>query len=109
MTEFYARLDSSGVMPVIRVSGPLVYGEHLEQLRNLVNRLATEGNNRIVLDVANVELIDSTGISTLIGIKQRAGANGRVTLLRPTARLRSALTMIRATTLFEMVDDESQL
>jgi anti-anti-sigma factor len=109
MTEFYARLDRSGDTPIIRVGGPLVHGEHLEQLRNLVSHLAADGIDHIVLDVANVELIDSTGISTLIGIKQRAGANGRVTLLHPTARLRSALTMIRATILFEMADDESQL
>jgi anti-sigma B factor antagonist len=86
-----------------------VHGEHLGQLRDLVNRLADEGNNHIVLDVANVEFIDSTGISALIGIKQRVGEKGCVTLLRPTMRLRSALTMIRATILFEMAEDESQL
>lgn len=109
MSELHVVQDNLGGLPVIRLTGALVHGQQLEALHEIVRRLVADGSNHIVLEVTGVDGLDSTGISTLLGIKRLVGEHGRVALLRPTARVRSALAMIRATVLFEVVEDESQL
>ena len=112
MPDLQVRCDvpgASGALPIVRLSGPLVHGEHLDKLRDTVRGLIADGRHHIVLDVANVDALDSTGIAALLSIKRAIGGTGRITLLCPTQRLRNALAMIRATVLFEMVDDEAQL
>jgi len=56
-----------------------------------------------------VDLTDSSGLSALLEIKQRVGPAGSVVLLRPSDRVRASLAMIRVTSLFEIIEDDSEI
>ena len=107
---FRLTVDSFDGIPVLRVSGGLVFGENLTDLRDTVRRFRSEGHERIVVDVTDVESTDSSGISALLAAgRVISESGGRIVLLRPSERLRAALTMVRVTSLFEVVDDEAAL
>ena len=63
----------------------------------------------MVVDLTAVDLTDSSGLSALLEIKQRVGPAASVVLLRPSDRVRASLAMIRVTSLFEVIQDESEL
>lgn len=46
------------------------------QLRQEIVRQVSEGNSRIVIDLENVDFIDSTGLGILVGGVKRAKSNG---------------------------------
>ena len=109
-SPFRLTVDSCDGIPVLRLGGGLVFGESLTDLRDTVRRFRSEGHERIVLDVTDVESTDSSGISALLAAGQVISeSGGRIVLLRPSERLRAALAMVRVTWLFEVVDDEAAL
>jgi anti-sigma B factor antagonist len=65
------------------------------QLRQTLMGLLDTGHNRIVLDLAHLYFIDSTGIGVLIGAHRRAAeAGGELVLRRVSPRTRDVLRMV---------------
>ena len=107
---FRLTVDSFDGIPVLRLGGGLVFGENLTELRDTVLRFRSDGHERIVVDVTDVESTDSSGISALLAAgRVISESGGSIVLLRPSERLRAALAMVRVTWLFEVVDDEAAL
>jgi anti-anti-sigma regulatory factor len=100
-------VDSLAGIPVVRVRGPLVYGQDLSALTDIVARVKNEGRDRLVLDLTGAEATDSSGISALLEVRHIIGAN--LILLGPSARLRSSLAVTRVTSMFEIVEDEPEV
>jgi anti-anti-sigma factor len=97
-------------LPVLRLKGKLVYGQHFQPLYDIATRLGREGHQRIVIDLTNVESTDSSGMSALLEIRRIFGEQpGAIVLLRPSERLRAALAMIRVASMFDMITDEAEL
>ena len=66
------------------------------------------GRTRLILDLADVRYIDSTGRGTLIGGLKRAGdADESMVLLWPSPRLRRMLSNTGLDRLFEIADPEA--
>ena len=102
-------VETVGELPVLRLKGRLVYGQGFQPLYDTVTRLRQEGHQRVVVDLTAVDLTDSSGLSALLEIKQRVGPDGSVVLLRPSDRVRASLAMIRVTSLFEVIEDDSEI
>ena len=103
-------VDSVAGVPVLRLRGRIAYGENLQAIHDIVTRLHSEGHERLVVDLTHVDSADSTGISALLQVKRTVGNGaGRIMLLRPSERVRRALAMIRVTSEFEIVEDETDL
>ena len=100
-------IETVGAVRVLRLKGRLVYGQGFQPLYDAVARLRQEGQQRVVVDLTAVDVTDSSGLSALLEIRHRLGPAGSVVLLRPYERLRASLAMIRVTSLFEVIDDES--
>jgi anti-anti-sigma factor len=82
----------------------------MRELHDTVSHLADQGHRRVVLDLTNVESADSSGIGALLDVVRVLGeGEGRVFLLRPPARLRDSLNLLRATSVLHVVDDETDL
>ena len=98
-----------GETPALRVTGPLVFGEALARIHDVVAGIASQGYSRVVIDVAGVEHADSSGLSALLDVTRVIGGRGAqgVVLLRPPARLVAALALIRVTSQFEVLRDRS--
>ena len=100
-----------GATPALRVTGPLVYGETLTRIHDVVAGIAKQGYSRVVVDVAGVEHTDSSGLSALLDITRVIGGRAAqaVVLLRPPARLVAALALIRVTSQFDIIASEAEV
>jgi anti-anti-sigma factor len=97
-------------VPALLLSGDLAFGQSMRVLHDAVTDLGDQGHKCLVLDLTNVESADSTGIGALLDVVRVLGEGvGRVFLLRPSARLRNSLNLIRVTSMFEVVNDETDL
>ncbi len=96
--------DSSGVA-VLELSGRVTLGEESSQLRNKLNDVLARGKTRVVLDLANVRHIDSSGLGAIVAgytSAQSRGANMKLSNL--TRKLRDQLNITKLVTIFEVYD-----
>jgi len=79
--------DTTGEATLVTVGGDLEFGT-AAPLRTTLSDLAQRGHDRVVVDLAGLRFIDSTGLSLLVQAKQRFEAEGRrLELRRPTERV----------------------
>ena len=72
---------------LVTIGGELEFGT-AASLRTTLSDLAREGCDPVVVDLAALRFIDSTGLSLLVQAKQRFEAQGRrFELRRPTHRV----------------------
>jgi anti-anti-sigma factor len=109
-TPFRLTVGSHGSLPVLRVSGAMVYGQDLTGVTDTLVKVAAARPPHVIVDLSEVEAADSTGISVLLEINQVVrAAGGHVVLLRPPDRLRSALHLTRVSSLFDIAADDAEL
>ena len=98
-------LRSLEQVKLIKLRGKLGLGEPVDRLRETLNELANNGDVRIVLDLAEVPMIDSSGIGLLVKalttVKQHGGS---IRLLTPSKFTVQTLKMIGLLNLFEIFD-----
>ncbi len=86
--------------------GSLVIGTPEQTMNEGVTRLLGEGHNRLVVDLAEVKKIDSSGIETLLVACQRAREKGGdVRLARVAPRFQTLLEIAQLTTVLKIYPD----
>jgi len=91
---------------VVNCAGRIVFGEESAYLRDVVKKAVAE-NNRIVLDLAGVDYIDSGGLGTLVGLFTTArNSGGSIKLANLTQRVGDLLQVTKLLTVFEVFDSE---
>src|SRR4029450_3959210 len=60
-------------VPVLRLTGKLVYGQTFQPLYDIVARLRGEGHHRVVIDLSAVQSTDSSGMSGLLARRRSCG------------------------------------
>lgn len=94
-----------GVM-VVDCSGRVVFGEESASLRDTVKKLLAE-SPKVVLNLREVNYIDSGGLGTLVSLFTTArNAGGAVKLARLSQRVGDLLQLTKLLTIFEVFDDE---
>ena len=92
---------------VLRLQGELVFGRPVDSLRVAGRELIASNQARVVLDLANVTRIDSSGLGALLAMRvDLEGAEGGLVLLAPSDRLNSLLTTTRVSSVFQIADTE---
>ena len=92
-------------IPVLHLSGELLGGPEAMQLREEVNRLLDSGEKRLLLDFANVERMNSSGLGILINTVHTFQENGGVIkLANLNKRLQQLITVTRLQQLFDVYD-----
>lgn len=92
---------------VLRLQGELVFGRPVDSLRVAGRELIASSQARVVLDLASVTRIDSSGLGALVAMRvDLDSAKGSLVLLAPSDRLRSLLTTTRLWYVFQIVDTE---
>jgi anti-sigma B factor antagonist len=90
------------------LKGRLLLGESSAELRNKLRELQEGGTTQIVLNLAGVDYIDSTGLGTLVmGATSIKKAGGALKLLNLSKRNIELMVMTKLTTVFEVFDDET--
>jgi anti-sigma B factor antagonist len=93
---------------ILGMDGRLVLGYEASGLRKRLLGYINDEKVNVILDLKDVEFIDSTGLGTLVmahsSMKQAGGA---AKLLNLSKRHIELLILTRLTTLFEVFDDEA--
>jgi anti-sigma B factor antagonist len=94
---------------VVDVSGRITLGEGCTQLRELVRDQLSKGNKWVLLNLADVTYIDSSGIGELVsaftGVAKQGGA---LKLLHLTKKVHDLLQITKLYTVFDVHDDEAR-
>ena len=92
---------------LVDLAGRITLGQGSVQLRDVVAELLAEGTTRIVLNLAAVHYVDSSGIGELVSRHMTARhAGGRLILLHLPQKIRDLLQITKLLSLFEVYDDE---
>lgn len=90
-----------GDVSVLEVTGNVRLGESAKKLAAEMERIFSETQGGLLLDVARIDYVDSTGIGELVGYLQKFTQAGRkIALLRPHQRLEALLKLTQLDTIF---------
>jgi anti-sigma B factor antagonist len=93
---------------VVDCSGRLMFGEESASLRDMVKKLLAE-SPKIVMNLREVNYIDSGGLGTLVSLYTTArNAGGAVKLASLSQRVGDLLQITKLLTIFEVFDDEQK-
>ena len=92
---------------IIDFSGKITLGEGSSTLRRTIRDLIEKGHRKIVLNLYDVDYIDSSGIGELVsGYTTVRNAEGELKLLHLTKRVHDLLQITRLFTVFDVQSDE---
>jgi anti-sigma B factor antagonist len=90
---------------IVRVSGYLD-AHTFEQLEETIADLFSNGNHKLIVDLAKVDYISSAGAGVFIGALSEAQEHdGNIVLMSPTANVREVFDLLGLTQIFSVVDD----
>ena len=97
-----------GEVTVVDASGRITLGDGASTFRDTVRELVGAGNKKLLINMAEVSYIDSSGIGELVsGFTTVTGQGGQMKLLKLTNRVKDLLQITKLYTVFEVSDDEA--
>ena len=97
-----------GGVTILDLSGRIVLGEGSSGVRDLVRDLIKHGNKKILLNLRDVDYIDSSGLGELVSaFTSVRNQGGELKLLNLTKRVRALLQITKLLTVFDITDDEA--
>ncbi|MBI3682733.1 MAG: STAS domain-containing protein [Acidobacteria bacterium] len=98
--------ETDGIL-ILDLHGRLVAGESVQQLRESMRGLISSGGKNVILNLADTDYIDSTGLGTLVICYTSAKKEGGMAkLLNLNRRNVELLVLTKLTTVFEVFNDE---
>lgn len=98
-----------GDVTLVEVTGRITLGQEVAALRSQLEELNKKGRKKILLNLAGVQYIDSSGIAELVAAYTSARREGgTLKLLKLTKRVQDLLQITKLSTVFEVFDDESK-
>jgi len=98
----------AGETTVVELGGRIILGEGSALLRKTVRGLLEDNRKRLVLNLADVDYIDSSGIGELVSaytaVKNRGG---ELKLLHLTKKVHDLLQLTKLYTVFDVYTDEA--
>ena len=92
---------------ILDLKGRLVVGEPIASLRERIRELSESSNNNVILNLAGVDYIDSTGLGGLvISYTTLKKAGGALKILNLSKRNIELLVLTKLSTVFEVFNDE---
>lgn len=97
-----------GNVTVIDVAGRITLGEGSAQLRETLRDMVAKNQNKILLNLADVSYIDSSGIGELVSAYTTVtNTGGQLKLLNLNKRVKDLLQITKLYTVFEVKEDEA--
>ncbi|HVW78339.1 MAG TPA: STAS domain-containing protein [Alloacidobacterium sp.] len=93
---------------ILDLSGRITLGEGSVQLRDSIRDLLAKGSKLILLNLADVNYIDSSGIGELVSAYTTVrNQGGELKLLNLTKKVHDLLQITKLYTVFDVKDDEA--
>ncbi|MEX2263979.1 MAG: STAS domain-containing protein [Bryobacteraceae bacterium] len=100
------RDEREGIV-ILSLKGRIVAGEGAGRLREAAHEVAAAGGQRLILDLKQVDYIDSTGLGALVMCHtSMRKAGGVAKLLNLNKRTIELLVMTKLATVFEIFNDD---
>jgi len=97
-----------GDVTVVDAVGRITLGEGASTFRDTIRDLVSNGQKKLLLNLAEVSYIDSSGIGEMVsGFTTVTNQGGQVKLLNLTKRVKDLLQITKLYTVFEVFDDEA--
>jgi anti-sigma B factor antagonist len=98
-----------GGVSILDLSGKVVLGEGDLQVKERIKDLLADGQKRILLNLAEVNYIDSAGLGSLISAYTTAKREGgSLKLVNLTKRIKDLLAITKLITVFETFENEPE-
>jgi anti-sigma B factor antagonist len=93
---------------VVELDGRIALGEESNSLREKLKSLVAAGKTKIILNVANIKYIDSTGLGTLVAAHVSAKTQGAaVRLCHLGQKFHDVLQVTKLLTVFDVYDTQA--
>ena len=106
----YETKEKEGIV-IITPKGKMTTGPDLEKLHDKIKELVRIGARRMVIDLGEVEVMDSRGLGILVAaLTSLRNVGGELKLARITNKIQSLLVITHLSTVFKTYDsaDEAQ-
>jgi anti-sigma B factor antagonist len=109
MAEHDVKERQAGDVTILDLRGEVRIGEGSIALRDAIRNLADTGKNKLLLNLAGVSYIDSSGIGELIANYTTVSRQGgQLKLLKLTDRVQNLLVITKLLTVFDAYEDEAE-
>ena len=109
MAELEVKERQAGDVTILDMKGAVRIGEGSIELRDAIRRLAGEGKKKVLLNLAGVNYVDSSGIGELIAnYTTISRQGGQLKLLNLTDRIQNLLVITKLLTVFDAYDNEAE-
>jgi len=107
--SFKAISRDVGDVTVIDMDGRITLGEGSALLRDLVRENVARGRKKIVMNLAGINYIDSTGLGELVaGYRLVKSEGGEIKLLNLNKKVTDLLQITKLYTVFDIHNQEAQ-
>ncbi|HET6973807.1 MAG TPA: STAS domain-containing protein [Pyrinomonadaceae bacterium] len=109
MAELDVKERQAGDVTILDLSGEVRIGEGAVSLRDSIRNLSDQGKKKVLLNLAGVKYMDSSGVGELIAnytTVTRQG--GQLKLLSLTDRIQNLLVITKLLTVFDSFDNEAE-
>ncbi|SRR5690606_488006 len=107
MSDITITERQAGDVTVVDLEGKVTIGEGSVALRNKIRELLGDGKNKILLNLAGVGYIDSSGIGELVSsFTAVSKEGGTLKLLNLTQKIQDLLAITKLLTVFDVYDAE---
>jgi anti-sigma B factor antagonist len=97
-----------GDVTVVDATGRITLGEGATVFRDMIRDLAAKGDKKILVNLADVSYIDSSGIGEMVSsFTTVTNHGGQLKLLSLTKRVKDLLQITKLYTVFEVFEDEA--
>ena len=98
---------TAGDVTIVDVAGKITLGEGSSALRDKVRELSAAGSKKMLINLGDVNYIDSSGIGELVSaFTTVSNSGGALKLLNLTKRVQDLLQITKLYTVFEVFDAE---
>ena len=109
MAELDLKERQAGDVTILDLSGEVRIGEGSVALRDAIRKLSDGGKKKLLLNLAGVRYIDSSGIGELIANYTTVSRQGgQLKLLNLTERVQNLLVITKLLTVFDSYEDEAE-
>jgi anti-sigma B factor antagonist len=93
---------------IVDLDGRIALGESNTELHQSLRQLVAEGKRNIILNLAKVTAIDSSGLGSIVaGYSTLKAAGGSLKLINLPERVSDLMTITKLYTVFDIYDDEA--
>ena len=94
---------------MLDLAGRITIGEGTIILRERIQKMLNAGDKKFLLNLADVDYIDSSGLGELVSTFTRVkNQEGELKLLALTHRVRDLMQITKLLTVFDVYDDETE-